>query len=249
MCGFAVLIVSVAEAHGAQGLWGWVFLLIWLAVLVWTQAAIVRLLLRHLTVGDEGGLVSLLPGRTMFGVAGAMLLVQVMAAGPAALMVPVLAGLDHEIGRISTVLSVPLMVPLVVLSMAGALRFMLAPAPCALGLSAPLADSWAVTEGHVLLMAATSALALLPPLAVLGLAAWAWRAGLVFVAALGLTLGWLALSGAVAGLVLGFYQRWQTALRPDMRPSRNRARRLEPWLEWLAGKTNALRRMAGPNDR
>ena len=202
------------------------------AAMAWSQAVLIRLVLRHLMIGDDGGLAALRINTTLPQVAGAVLLTQIMAAAPLALLAATLIFLLGEIGSVSTWLSVPLLLPLVLLAMACALRLGPAAAPASLALSAPLADSWAITEGHVAFMAGASVIALGPILiaiAAIGpeLSPTAWAA---IPAALGLTASWLALSTVHAGLVVGFYQRWQTLLRPDMRPSRNRARRHDPVL-------------------
>jgi hypothetical protein len=153
-----------------------------------------------------------------------------MAAGSPAVLAALLSYLNREIGPVSTWLSVPLLLPLMLLGMAFALRLSLAASPAALGLSAPLADSWSITETHTLFMAGAWIMAIGPLLIVLAAVAPLLPVAALggIPGALGLTLWWIALAGAQAGLMVGFYQRWQTALRPDMRPSQNRARRLEP---------------------
>jgi hypothetical protein len=200
--------------------------------LAWVQTVLARLVLRHLTVGDDGGLAAWWPGWSLRRVAGVVLLTQIMAVGAPALFVVLLRFLVGEIGPVSTWLSVPLLLPLVLLDMAAALRLSLSAAPAALGLSAPLADSWAMTETHTLFMAGAWIIAIGPLLIVLAAVAPELPVAALggVPAALGLALWWCALAGVQAGLMVGFYRRWQTALRPDMRPSRNRARRLEPVL-------------------
>jgi hypothetical protein len=181
-------------------------------------------------VGDDGGLSALRPGWALRRVGGVLALTQIMAAGAPALLVALLYVLIQEIGPVSTWLSVPLLLPLVLLAMAFALRLSVAAAPAALGLSAPLADGWAITEAHALIMAGAWITAIGPLLIVLAAVAPVLPVAAIggVPAALALTVWWIALAGVQAGLMVGFYRRWQTALRPDMRPSRNRARRLEP---------------------
>jgi hypothetical protein len=179
--------------------------------LLWAQGVIVRLVLRHLMIGDDGGLAALQPSAPVLRVAGALLLTQIMVAGPIAGIVGVLMYLNHEIGEVSTLLSVPLLAPLAVLGAVYALRFGLAAAPVSLGLSAPLADSWDITEGHVLALLLAGG-------------------GMSLASALVWTVFWALFAAVQGGLTECLYQRWQSVLRPDMRPSRNRARRLEPLL-------------------
>ncbi len=196
---------------------------------VCVQAVLAKLVLRHLTVGDDGGLAAWRPDKALLHVGGAILLTQIMAAAPLAAMLAVLLPLSDEIGPLSTLLTIPLMLPLVLLAAACALRLSLAALPAALRLSAPLADSWAITDGHTLFLAGAWIAGVGPVIAALlelRLADWlAWwaQAGLFGVA-------WMALAAAQAGLTVGLYQRWQTGLRPDMRPSRNPLRRHEPLL-------------------
>jgi hypothetical protein len=234
VCGvllFAVALVTLRIV--ILGDFGWPFCVAAVALglaMVWVEAVLVRLVLRHLMVGDDGGLAALRPGWSQRRVAGVVVLTQLMAAGSPALLAALLSYLDREIGDVSTWLSVPLLLPLMCLGMAFALRLSLAAAPASLGLSAPLADSWGITETHMLFMAGAWIMGIGPLLIVLAAVAPVLKVAALggVPAALGLTLWWIALAGAQAGLMVGFYQRWQTALRPDMRPSRNRARRLEP---------------------
>ncbi len=234
LCGALVVAVSlVALRIVVWADFGWRFLAACPVLglfLLWVQAVLVRLVLRHLMVGDDGGLAALWPGWSLRRVAGVVLLTQIMAAGSPALLAAVLSFLNKEIGPVSTWLSVPLLLPLALLGMAFALRLSLAAAPASLGLSAPLADSWAITETHMLFMVGAWIMAIGPLLIVLAAVAPVLPPAALggVPAALGLALWWLAFAGVQAGLMVGFYQRWQTALRPDMRPSRNRARRLEP---------------------
>jgi hypothetical protein len=205
----------------------WWSALLLAATLILTQAILVRATLRYLMIADDEAAAALLPSPTLRDVALVTALTQIIAAGAPALMMASLQGLNHEIGPVSTMLSVPLLLPIMLLAMACALRLSVAAAPASLGLSAPLADAWDITEDNLPFMAGACTIAL-GPLLILAL-----LGGLIFpsigvVHALELTIIWLPLSGVQAGLVVGFYQRWQTLLRPDMRPCRNRSRRLEP---------------------
>ena len=197
------------------------------ATILWTQGVLTRLVLRHLMVGDDGGVAAFLPVRSLRSVIGVLLLTQIIAVASPGLMIGALYLLKHEVGPVSTWLSVPLLLPLALLGLACALRLSLAAAPAALNLSAPLADSWDITDGHTLFMAGACIMAM-GPLFILALLGVRYGPSGTAVQAIGLTAVVLALSGAQAGLMVGFYQRWQTVLRPDMRPSRNRTRRREP---------------------
>ena len=198
--------------------------------LLWAQGVIARLVLRHLMVGDDGGFAALQPSAPVLCVAGVLLLTQIMAAGPVAGIVGVLMYLNHEIGAVSTLLSVPLLAPLAVLGAVYALRFGLAAAPVSLGLSAPLVDSWDITEGHVLFIAGAGVIAFGPLLVGVLLATLLTGAVVSLAFALVWTAFWAVFAAVQGSLTECLYQRWQSVLRPDMRPSRNRARRLEPLL-------------------
>jgi hypothetical protein len=229
LCFAAVLTWSTVQSPLAQ--WWLVCVIIFqVLALLWAQGVIARLVLRHLMIGDDGGFAALQPSGPVLRVAATLLLTQIMVAAPLAAIVGVLMYLNRHIGEVSTLLSVPLLAPLAVLGVIYALRFGLAPAPVSLGLSAPLADSWHITEGHVLFIGGAGVMALGPLLAAaLVLLLWT-GAGPSLPSALVWTVFWMLFAAVQGGLTECLYQRWQSVLRPDMRPSRNRARRLEPIL-------------------
>lgn len=134
------------------------------------------------------------------------------------------------LGRVSTILTMVLLLPLVCLLFVAMLRLSYGLPAMALGLRRPLAEGWAISRFHVMRSLAVCAVAFLP-LAALA-ACW--------IALAPDPLGWAAMIvrpladcvavSLTASLTGVFYRTYRLplALRPDVRPSRNRSQRVEP---------------------
>jgi hypothetical protein len=142
--------------------------------------------------------------------------------GPALLIRP--------LGGTSTLLTMILVLPVYGLLLVALLRLSFGLPAIALGLAWPLSEAWVISRFHVVRTSCIALLAGLP--LILPLAAWfMWNPD---------PLGWLASLvrpaldvmnvALTASLTAVFYRcyRLPYALRPDQRPSRNRAQRRDP---------------------
>jgi hypothetical protein len=142
--------------------------------------------------------------------------------GPALLMRP--------LGGTSTLLTMLLVLPVYAVLAVALLRVSFGLPAIALGLAWPLSEAWVISRFHVVRTGCILLLAWIPLLLAGGLwAVWhpdplGWPASLLRPA-----LDVIAVS-LTASLTAVFYRRYRlpTAIRPDQRPSRNRARRRDP---------------------
>jgi hypothetical protein len=134
------------------------------------------------------------------------------------------------LGRTSTLLTMLLVLPVYGLLLVALLRLSFGLPAIALGLAWPLSEAWVISRFHVVRTGCIMLLAFLP--LTLALVVWlacdpdplGWAASLARPA-----LDVLAVS-LTASLTAVFYRTYRlpTALRPDQRPSRNRAQRRDP---------------------
>jgi len=197
----------------------------------WVQAMLMRLAMRGALAQDEDWPAAMWPDRLFLTLLGTIALPQLCAVMPFVAVFLALASLHHVLGPISAWLSLPLLLAPAVVACVACLRASLAGAPAALGLAEPVAESWDITRGRlaplsgalVIGMGPFVLLALVWPavLQPVGFGIWQslWTAAVAIPA--------FYVQGGITALL---YERWRTALRPDMRPSRHRNRRREPLL-------------------
>ena len=218
----------VADFGASEATWLYALMAVRFVAPPLAAALLLLSMLRMVLADGKAGRISLF-GRWAI-LAGCLLALRLLAAALARMAAMLPLTLLLVLGPISALLTLVLLAPFLAVVMLAIFRLWLAAPSIALGLKRPFAESWEITRGRVARLLGAWLIAT-APLLVIVLARDSWMAdaggnAVSFILWLVASL----LAGALSGLLYQLY-RLPAALRPDRRPSHNRASRIEPALQ------------------